>query len=90
MEKIVDFVIAAIPFIIIGVCVEVICANREKMKSHNAARGMGIGMCFGTAVGLAVAEIAHIPQGLGVSCGLLIGETIGMFASLRSDDKDDA
>lgn len=68
------FIFAALPFIVIGICLAVICANGKKYKQTYCSEGMAIGMCFGTAI----ASALHINLGLGISIGMLIGETIGI------------
>ena len=69
-----DFILAALPFIVIGICLAVICANGKKYKQTYCSEGMAIGMCFGTAI----ASALHINLGLGISIGMLIGEAIGI------------
>lgn len=69
-----DFIIAALPFVVIGICLAVICANYKTDKKTYCSEGMAIGMCFGVAV----ASTLHINFGLGISIGMLIGEAIGI------------
>ena len=69
-----DFIFAALPFIIIGLCLAIICANGKKYKETYLSEGLAIGMCFGVAV----ASALHINLGLGISIGMLIGETMGI------------
>ena len=69
-----DFIFAALPFIIIGICLAIICANFKKEKKTYCSEGMAIGMCFGVAI----ASALHINLGLGISIGMLIGEAIGI------------
>ena len=69
-----DFIFAALPFIIIGLCLAIICANGKKYKQTYLSEGMAIGMCFGVAV----ASALHINLGLGISIGMLIGEAVGI------------
>lgn len=69
-----DFIFAALPFVAIGICLAIICANGKKYKQTYCSEGMAIGMCFGTAV----ATVMHINIGLGISIGMLIGEAIGI------------
>lgn len=67
-----DFVLAALPFIIIGISIAVIIVNVNKNKSKGKetyiSEGMSIGMCFGVAVGSVYAE--HF--GIFLSIGILI------------------
>ena len=69
-----DFIFAALPFIIIGLCLAVIYANGEKYKQTYCSEGMAIGMCLGVAIVSAL----HINLSLGISIGMLIGEAIGI------------
>ena len=69
-----DFIFAALPFIIIGLCLAVICANGEKYKQTYCSEGMAIGMCLGVVM----ASALHINLSLGISIGMLIGEAIGI------------
>ena len=69
-----DFIFAALPFIIIGICLAIIFANGKKYKQTFCSEGMAIGMCLGVAI----ASALHINLGLGISIGMLIGEAIGI------------
>lgn len=70
-----DFIIAALPFIVIGICLAIICANYKEKKQTYCSEGMSIGMCFGVAISTSL----KINMGLGLSLGMLIGETIGIL-----------
>lgn len=77
-----DFIFNALPYVVIGICLAIIFANRHRMKEKNQ---MPIGMCFGMSIGLAVgSSIGHI--GLGMSVGMMIGLTVGMF--IKTGNKD--
>lgn len=69
-----DFILAALPFVVIGICVAIICAKFKGEKKTYCSEGMAIGMCFGVAV----SSVFHINYGLGISLGMLIGEAIGI------------
>lgn len=69
-----DFIFAALPFIVVGICLAIICANFKKEKKTYCTEGLVIGMCFGSAIATAL----HVNLGLGVSIGMLIGEAIGI------------
>lgn len=69
-----DFIFAALPFIIIGICLAIIFANCNNKEKVYLSEGLAIGMCFGVAV----ASALHINLGLGISIGMLIGEAIGI------------
>ena len=70
-----DFVMSALPFVVIGICLAVIAANYKNGKSTYCSEGMSIGMCFGVAISISL----NINMGLGISLGMLIGETIGIL-----------
>ena len=70
-----DFILSALPFIIIGICLAIIFANNKKEKNTYCSEGMALGMCFGVAM----ASALKINMGLGISLGMLIGETVGML-----------
>lgn len=70
-----DFVLSALPFIIIGLCLAIIFANQKNDKQTYCSEGMCIGMCFGVAA----SSILKINMGLSISLGMLIGETIGVL-----------
>ena len=69
-----DFAFAALPFIIIGICIAIICVNSKNNEKTYMSEGLAIGMCFGVAV----ASALHINFGLEVSIGMLIGEAVGI------------
>lgn len=69
-----DFILAALPFIVIGICIAILCKNSKK-KNNSIEEGMIVGMCFGVSF----ATMLDINLGYGISFGLLIGETIGSF-----------
>ena len=69
-----DFILSALPFIVIGICLAIICANFKNEKKTHCSEGMAIGMCFGVAISSAL----HINLGIGISLGMLIGEAIGI------------
>lgn len=81
-----DFLMAALPFLIIGICLALIFANRRKLQKtddeasdHNLSFGMCIGMCFG----LSLAAAAHFDVGIGMSLGMLIGLTVSMLTGKK-------
>lgn len=71
-----DFIMAALPWICIGIAIALFAANYgaakkakddEKEYGNYMTEGMCLGMCVGTALG-----------GNGLSFGMLIGMAIGM------------
>lgn len=69
-----DFLKAALPFVIIGLCLAILSANYKEGKKTYLSEGMSIGMCFGVAI----AASLKMNLGLGISLGMLIGEAIGI------------
>lgn len=72
-----EFIFAALPFIIIGICLAIIFANYKKEKDEK--NYLAEGMCFGMCAGVVFSSVLHINMGLGTSMGVLIGETIGIL-----------
>lgn len=71
-----DFILAAIPFIIIGISVAIIIVNNNKSKESYICEGMCIGMSFGLLLGTSFSN-EHL--GMFLSMGMLIGEAIGSY-----------
>lgn len=70
-----DFVLMALPFVIIGICLIVIIVNNKKNKidSTYIGEGMCLGICFGVLFGSMFSN--HL--GMFLSLGMLLGEAIG-------------
>ena len=69
-----DFILSALPFVVIGICLAIICVHFKEEKKTYCSEGMAIGMCFGVAI----SSTLEINLGLGISIGMLIGEAIGI------------
>ena len=75
-----DFIMAAVPLVVVGIALAVFFTGRagkkkkQEKESCYEAEGMSLGMCFGAAVG------AIFPEYIGVtlSVGMLIGLVVGM------------
>ena len=72
-----EFCLSAFPLVIIGICIALICANKDKVK--NKETYLLEGMCLGMCLGIAVSTSLHFELGLGISLGMLVGETIGLL-----------
>lgn len=72
-----EFVKAAAPFVVIGICLAILFANLGKADKKNncITEGMCMGMCFGVAISC----MFDGNMGMGISLGMLVGETIGLF-----------
>ena len=71
-----EFIMAALPFVIIGICIIILIVNskyNKKDKNSYLLEGLSLGMCFG----LCFSNSLNIDLGLGLSLGMLIGEAIG-------------
>lgn len=76
-----DFIFAALPFVIIGICFIILCVNQSKKDTENTylREGMLVGMCMGSFLSIEM----HVSMGLTMSMGMLIGETIGILIKRR-------
>lgn len=74
-----DFIVAALPFFIIGICLAIICANFRRKRNDEEQNCLVEGMCIGMCLGVAVSTALKANIGLGISIGMLVGETIGLF-----------
>lgn len=72
----IDFIMSALPFVIIGVCIAVIVVGYKGKKEENYLLE---GMCFGMCLGITLSTALKLDMGMGVSLGMLIGEAVGIF-----------
>lgn len=84
-----DFIFAAMPFVITGVCVAVLCANGKKEDLGDTKNFLTEGMCIGMCLGVALATSLQMNLGLGISLGMLVGETIGMFIKKKESGREE-
>lgn len=82
-----EFIMAALPWIITGLCVAVLAVSisrrsrrkdgETKDRTENyGAEGMCLGMCLGTALGTSFGSNTGISLSIGMLIGLLIGSCI--------------
>lgn len=69
-----EFILSALPWVIIGLCIVVICANKKSKKNDYISEGM----CIGMSLGILFSTMLNINLCLGLSIGMLIGEAIGI------------
>ncbi len=74
-----DFIISALPYVIIGICIAVISADFSRQKTEKEKSYIAEGMCIGISLGVAFSSTFNFNLGLGISLGMLVGETIGIF-----------
>ena len=88
-----EFLLAAVPWVITGLCVAVLAVqasrkrskgkDREK-KENYMAEGMCIGMCLGVNLQTA---IGFDSLGVALCIGMLVGEVIGMMIPREKKEK---
>lgn len=81
-----DFIVAALPFIILGVCIAVICkCNKDNKNKDNTyiLEGMVLGMSFGLMFG----NMLNYNTGLCLSLGMVIGEAVGCSIEKKDNKK---
>ena len=70
-----EFMIGALPFVLIGIWLAIIAANYKKDEKNYLIEGM----CLGMGLGVCFSASLSFNLGLGISFGMLVGETIGVF-----------
>lgn len=85
-----DFLRAALPWIVFGLVLAVICAQgaggkKKKGQDNYATEGMCVGMCLGTAIGTSIGN----QTGVGIAVGMLFGLAVGTGIQKKSDDDND-
>lgn len=79
MEAILDFVMAALPWLSMGLMLAIFAVRENSRKNNHekednyGSEGMALGMCFGTAIASAMKQ----DIGLGISIGMLLGLVVG-------------
>ena len=85
MKDVLAFAAAALPWVVMGICVAVLLVNRKKQSKTDpdeevepdyGTEGMCLGMCFGTALESAFHGSLGIGMSLGMLGGLVIGQAI--------------
>lgn len=92
-----EFLYAALPWIIAGLCVAVLAVkmsrkgcNRQDGESKGGAENYGTeGMCLGMCFGAALMTSFGNNTGIGLSIGMLIGFIIGSCIRKEGSGKDD-
>ena len=78
-EQIIDFSLAALPWIAAGLLLAILCVRgagkrgKKEQEDNYGAEGMSLGMCFGTAI----ATSLGYNTGIGLSLGMLLGLAVG-------------
>ena len=78
-----DFIMAAVPLVVVGIALAVFFTGRagkkkkQEKESGYEAEGMSLGMCFGAAVGDIFPEYIGVTLSVGMLTGLVIGMCFG-------------
>ena len=86
------FILAALPWIITGLCVAVLVVhtkqNRSKGKDGEKKESFMVeGMCVGMCVGMCCEANLGFTPGTGMCVGMLVGEVIGMMIPKEKKEK---
>lgn len=86
------FILAALPWIIVGLCVAVLAvhASRKRSKGKDGEKKenfMVEGMCIGMCVGMCCEANLGFTPGTGMCVGMLVGEVIGMMIPKEKKEK---
>ncbi|MCH3971426.1 MAG: hypothetical protein LKE53_01420 [Oscillospiraceae bacterium] len=92
MNAIKEFLLAALPWIAIGISVILVFSSREQFQaeentqkddaasSHALSSGVGTGLCLGTVVGVALMQkYGTAALSYGICFGVLLGTLAGTF-----------
>ena len=91
MKDMMDFLLAALPWLCIGLLLAIFFARSarkkkgDETKENYATEGMALGMCFGTAIGTSIGN----NTGIGMSLGMLLGLAIGSSIEKKKDDAEE-
>lgn len=70
-----EFLFAALPFVIMGLCVTVYVVVYN-CKKDNKKTYITEGMCFGMCLGVTISTIFDLNMGIAICLGALLGELI--------------
>ena len=89
MEAVLDFLLAALPWLTIGLVLAVFFARSgKKKKDEKPEDDYGLlSMCLGMSIGSALGNSLGHYTGIGISLGMLIGLVIG--SSIKKEEPDD-
>jgi len=94
MNNVKDFLIAALPWVAVGLCLVIIIVRFTLRKGKKAQNGQAAndgnnysmeGMCIGMCLGSAAGAIGIIDIGISISMGMLMGLCIGMCFEKKDD-----
>ena len=91
-----EFLAAAFPLIIVGLCVAILAvqASRKRSKGKDGEKkenymveGMCVGMCVGMCCEANLGFLGMDTSGTGMCIGMLVGEVIGMMIPKGKKEK---
>lgn len=91
-----EFIMAALPWIITGLCVAVLAVqiSRKRSKGKDGEKkenymleGMCVGMCVGMCCEASLGFLGIDTPGTGMCIGMLVGEVIGMMIPQKNTPK---
>ena len=77
-----DFIISALPFVIMGICIAILFKNKRNINNGYESYGMVLGMSFGVSL----APLLQLDLGLGISLGMLIGLAVGSLIKKENEN----
>ncbi|WP_418751409.1 hypothetical protein [Frisingicoccus sp.] len=81
-----EFMMAALPWVIAGLCVAVLAVRAGRKESKEQETYMGEGMCLGMCLGVSLDSLIGSDNlGIVMCIGMLIGEVIGMMIPKKKD-----
>lgn len=80
-----DFIIAALPFVAMGVAIALLATNHLRGRGETY---LTEGMCLGLALGAALAGVLQMELGLAMSLGLLLGAALGQLLPKKPGPND--
>ena len=91
MNTVLDFILAAAPWVAMGLLLVIFCirsaVNKKKGKKQSfdyGMEGLSLGMCFGLLIGTVFGDNLSI----GVSFGALVGLAVGMCVPKNSENDE--
>ena len=73
-----DFLTAAYPWLIMGLCLAILCTKLGKKKEdEKIGNYMTEGMLFGMMLSVALGKLGDMGTGTSLSMGMLLGMTLG-------------
>lgn len=87
-----EFLLAAVPWIITGLCVAILAVqmSRKRSKGKDGEKKenfMVEGMCIGMCIGMCCEASLGFTPGTGLCVGMLVGEVIGMMIPKEKQEK---